>query len=261
MRELDVLIATHGNDGLKKIEEMRLPSVKGVTYIITWQKPAGDYSTSPLLKRDDIEIHTSDTIGLSRNRNLGISVAKAPVCLIADNDLYYTPSQLETVISTFKLHQELQIATFKHIGADKMYPENECDFTESVPKGYSVSSIEIAFRRNAIKDIRFDERFGIGAEYCLGEEEKFIHDCRKSGISCRFFPIEITRHDDLSTGKRPLVDARVARGHGAFIRCIYGFVAGFPRVPLFVYRNWRSGRVNFLFGLKNVMLGFLKYRD
>lgn len=261
MKKLDVLIATHGHDGLKMVEKMNLPQVEGVTYIVTWQQPQGDYSGSPLSLRPDVEIHPSQTIGLSRNRNLGISLAKAPVCLIADNDITYTPGQLQAVIDTFDNHPDVGLATFKYIGARKQYPPGECDLSASLPKNYIFASIEIAFRREAIAGIRFDERFGLGADYGHGEEVKFMHDCRMAGVNCRFFPIEITRHDGEPTGSRPITDPRAAQGSGAIIRHVYGFALGLPRVLLFVYRNWCSGRLRFMFGFKNALKGFIQYHS
>lgn len=266
-RKLDVLIATHGAEGLQRIVEMDLPHIEGVNYVVTWQAGAakddasGPMTAIPLqLNRDDIEIHPSDSIGLSRNRNLGIGFAKAPVCLIADNDLKYRPEQLRSVIDTFNANPDLGLGLFKHDGARKKYPSTEVDLNAGIPRNFYIVSFEIAFRKSSIGQIRFNERFGLGTPFGLAEDDIFFYDCIKAGIKARFFPISITSHPHESTGYRPITQTSVMQGEGAFFRHIHGFAKGLPRVPLFVWRNWRSGRIRFWWGLHNMLLGFLSYR-
>lgn len=266
-RKLDVLIATHGEHGLQRIVEMDLPRVDGVNYIVTWQTGSSDdtgcsrqSSIPPELNRDDIEIHTSESTGLSRNRNFGIALAKAPVCLIADNDLRYRPEQLQSVIDTFATHPDLGLAIFKYDGADKNYPLTEVDLNAGIPRNFYVASIEISFRRSAIGNLRFNERFGLGTPFGLAEDEIFFYDCIKSDVKARFFPISITSHHHPSTGNHTLKQSSIMRGEGAFFRHVHGFAKGLPRLPLFAWRNWRSGRIRFWWGLHHLIIGFISYR-
>lgn len=261
MRKLDVLIATHGSNGLRMVEQMRLPEVDGVCYVVVWQKGCeNDLQNSPLSSRGDVEVHISDTLGSSRNHNIGISLAKAPLCLIADNDLRYTPRQLQSVIEVFETHPDVELATFKHIGARKKYPPAECDLAPKPPKGYNVVNFEMAFRKDSLRGVRYNERFGINAKYQLAEDDIFFYDCLEAGLKSRFFPIEITTHANVSTGFRPYSSAEAIVGSGASLRHIYGFFKGLPRVPLFVFRNWRKARLSFWRGLVLISKGFLCYR-
>lgn len=263
-RKLDVLIATHGEQGLRRISEMNLPHVDGVKYIVTWQ--TGGYGNTqttavpPELNRDDIEIHPSDSSGLSRNRNFGIDLAKAPVCLIADNDLKYRPEQLQSVIDTFAAHPDLGLAIFKYDGEHKKYPATEVDLNAGIPRNFNITSFEIAFRKPAIGNLRFNERFGLGTPFGLAEEEIFFYDCIKSGVKARFFPIVITSHPHPTTGRGTITQPGVMRGEGAFFRHVHGFAKGLPRIPLFAWRNWRSGRIRFWWGLRHLLIGFTTYR-
>lgn len=261
IRKLDVLIATHGDEGLLRIAEMQLPKVAGVHYIVTWQT-AQSSAANPLssdmpdeLIRDDIEIHRLSSAGLSNNRNAGIELAIAPYCLIADNDLHYYPEGLQTVIDTLEANPEVDIATFRHDGEPVSYPSAVTDFTAEMPRGYSVTSFETAFRRQSIGSIRFDTNFGIGAPLACCEDSLFILDCRHAGLRCRFFPITIVAHRGLSTGLRPITDPRTAMGEGAYIRLAYGLV-GYARIPLFAWRASRKKRMSFLFGLLHLSRGF-----
>lgn len=253
-RRLDVLVATHGPDGLQRVADMQLPSVDGVHYIVTWQDSRPG-STPASLLRNDIEIHEIPSIGLSNNRNAGISLARAPYCLIADNDLTYKAEGLKAVIYALDTHPDVDIATFRHDGEPVRYPAEETDFTKRMPRGYNVTSFEIAFRRDSIGDIRFDTNFGIGAPLASGEDSLFILDCRRAGLHCRFFPITIVEHHGLSTGLRPITDPRTAMAEGAYIRLAYG-LTGYPRVPLFAWRAYRSRRTPLFHALLHLTRGF-----
>ncbi len=253
-RRLDVLIATHGSDGLQRVADMHLPIADGVHYIVTCQASRSVEIPAPLM-RSDIEVYEIPTLGLSNNRNAGISLARAPYCLIADNDLIYKPEGLNAVINALDTHPDVDIATFRHEGEPVRYPAVETDFTKCMPRGYSATSFEIAFRRSSIGNIRFDPNFGIGAPLACCEDPLFILDCRRAGLRCRFFPITIVEHRELSTGFRPINDPATAMAEGAYIRLAYG-LAGYARIPLFAWRAWRKGRMPLLWGMLHLTRGF-----
>ena len=254
-RILDVLIATHGPSGLERVAEMALPEVACVGYVVTWQLSAKDSAIPAALMRRDVEIHKVDSVGSSSNHNDGIALSKAPYCLFADNDLDYTAEGLTAVMDSFRSHPDVDIATFRHDGEPVSYPAEEIDFTDRMPKGYSVATYEIAARREAIKDIRFDPNFGVAAPLAAIEDGLFIHDCRRAGLRCRFFPVTIVTHKGISTGYRKITDCRVAMAEGAYIRIAYGW-KGYPRVPLFAWRAWRSGRMSLVWGIYHLTRGF-----
>ena len=56
MLRLDVLIATHRPEGIKRVVDMDLPRVDGVGYIVSWQDHRGVLVPQELARRDDIEI-------------------------------------------------------------------------------------------------------------------------------------------------------------------------------------------------------------
>lgn len=256
-RKLDVLIATHGDDGLRHVDNMILPVVSGVTYIVIWQTSSPTEIPAGLL-RPDVEIHAVSGTGLSNNRNAGLKLARAPYCLIADNDLLYQPQGLQAVIDSLDAHPEVDVATFRHDGEPVYYPEEEADLTERMPRGYNVSSIDISFRRKSIGNIHFDTNFGICAPLASNEDSIFLLDCRRAGLKCRFFPITIVEHNGLSTGNLSITDHTVAMAEGAYIRLAYG-LAGYPRIPLFAWRAKRKGRMPFLWGLWHLTRGFFSH--
>lgn len=253
-RLLDVLIATHGDDGLECVAKMTLPKVEGVNYIVTWQTQ-NPRETPQALCRPDLQVHVIDSIGTSNNHNAGMELAEASYCLFADNDLHYTTEGLKAVIDAFETHPEVDVATFRHSGDNTNYPEYETEFTTYEPRGYNVALIDIAYRRNSIGDIRFDPNFGICAPLAGGEDQLFKFDCCRAGLTCRFFPITIVHHPGLSSGFRRISNPRAAMAEGAYIRVAYG-ITGYPRVPLFAWRAYRSGRMSLLWGLWHLTRGF-----
>lgn len=259
MIKLDVLIVTHGPAGLEMVRKMQLPRLETVRYIVAWQQPQHGDSTA-IDGRSDIEVHTFDDTGSSRNHNHTIELARAPYCLLSDNDLRYTPDGLRAVIDTLDANPGVDVATFMFAPVTRCYPAAETDVTRRMPRGYSVVTFEIAFRRERLGAVRFDERFGINAPYRCAEDEVFFHDCRLAGLRCRFFPIVITTHDHTTTCDRPVADPAMARGMGAMLRHLYPGVDGPLRVPLMAWRNYRRGRFPLLWGLRHIASGFFSYR-
>lgn len=202
--KLQVLICTFGPDGIRRVANCDHPSVQGVEYLVSWQLPDGDCDIPDELHRDDFRIKKNPTKGLSRNRNIAMDVAAAPVCLISDDDIDYNVDGLRSVIDVFDKCPDIDIATFQYDGDDhKAYPSVQADLSKP-PKNYFVSSVEIAFRLESIRKsgVRFDERFGVGSEFVAGEENLWIHDLLREGLKGRFFPINIATHRGETTGVR-----------------------------------------------------------
>ncbi len=176
------------------------------------------------LQRPDVEYHFLHNQGLSKNRNHALRLASAPLALLSDDDLDYTEESLLQIIQAFHNHPKADVITFKcRIGnsespkdGEKTYPEQGFNHRKP-PKGYYVSSWEIAFRTEKVKGLfTFNEHFGIGAEHFpSGEEELFLKDLLNAGLHCIFLPLYIAVHPTLSTGTRNLADPRFLQTKGA----------------------------------------------
>lgn len=217
---LQVLICTFGKDGINRIAKSSHPVADGVEYLISWQTDT-DYPIPPELERDDFKIHTTFTKGLSVNRNIALSKATAPLLLISDDDVDYSSEGLAAIIESFKSNPEADIIAFMYdcTTSTKTYPSELIDLGNP-PKGYYISSIEIALRRESVQDkIWFNENFGIGATFPSGEEDLFIKDCLDAGLKGIFLPITIAKHDGTTTSDRNLMLASRPQTKGAvFLR-------------------------------------------
>lgn len=245
MIQLQVLIATYGKDGLDRVSCNRLPEIAGVEYLVSCQLPEGSSAIPLSLKRKDIRVIFSNSRGLSKNRNVLLHEASAPYCLIADDDLDFTPEGLETIINIFDNSPNLTVIALKYTDhedkTEKTYPTTPFNLNHK-PKGYYVSSVELAFRREPIirKGLIFNENFGVGSTYPCGEEDLWLHDILKSGLRGEFQPVIIAMHRGKSTGIRCIGDPSVLRAQGAVISRLYRF-SGFPRVIL---KAWRASRLS-----------------
>lgn len=244
--KLQVLICTYGADGIDRVALGKHPKTDGVEYLVSWQASEG-VAVPDAIQREDFKIYRTNTKGLSKNRNHALSKATAPLLLISDDDVDYTPEGLNAVMDSFGQNPGMDILTFKYdsSASSKQYPSRT--FTlDFPPKGYFTSSIEMAFRRDALQGkIWFNESFGIGATFPSGEEDIFIKDCLNSGLKGRFLPCIIARHDEETTSGRNLKLPSRPQTKGAvflhlhpkdwFLRMIRHAIKEIPQ--------WRKGNV------------------
>lgn len=236
---LDVLISTISRAGIERVAAMELPRVEGVRYIVSWQRHEG-LEPPGSLRRDDVILLRLDGVGLSRNRNNAIRHASADIILFADDDIEYLPDVISRVRSAFVMNPAADIILFKAIYPHaKRYPEASSPLRLPLPKGYYVSSIEIACRRQSLGDLRFCESLGLGAPVLTaGEDEYFIYSALRRGLQCRFENDTICRHPAPTTGSGGAISDGALRASGCLISIFYPHTA-FLRLPL---KAWRISR-------------------
>lgn len=252
---LDILICTL-DEGIERVAAMLLPQRDGISYLISWQHSSDKETELPdELKRDDVKVLHLAGRGLSRNRNNCIEHSTADVCLIADDDCLYTHEQLQKVIDTFDSNTDVDIVTFRYSGDNKFYPSQTTDLT-TFPKGYYVSSIEIAFKRESVQGkVWFNENFGLGTEpfYC-GEENLFIQDALSLGLTCRFFPITIVHDQQPMDFLSRSMDKGTLMAHGADLQ-IFHRGTKYLRAMLKAWRMKHNEKVPFFHGLHHICKG------
>lgn len=257
---LDVLISTLEHDGIQRVIAMDLPVVDNVRYIISWQLPDTDNFPGEVpaeLIRNDVKVFQLNNRGISANRNNAIEHSTADICLVADDDLKYTPQQLAQVIATFEENPEVELATFRQSGGNnKKYPDYSFDLKER-PKNYHITAFEIAFRRDTANgELRFNELFGPGPHLLQANEEGiFIHQALCKGVKCRFFPITIVHHEGITTGYRKMTPG-VLMAEGAYIGIVFRNTA-LLRIPLFAWRNSRRGLTKIFPAMRYLWKGYI----
>lgn len=252
---IDVAIATHGDEGLEKVSRMHLPQEEGVTYIVSWQQHNGGPVPPALGQRKDIRILRLDEPGLSNNRNNAIDHGSSDIVLIADNDEMLLPDFAETIREAFEKNPQMALGVFKADlnGNRKTYPSESRRLGLPFPKNFYVMSIEIAFRRRCIGDLRFYPGMGLGSgEMTAGEDELFAISAIKRGLDVRFVDEMICRHPQPSTGEKMNEGALMASG---FIISILYPGTALPRIALKAWRVSKKGEIKFLKAFKALSRG------
>ena len=252
MSRLSVLISTI-NDRIQSVPKMLLPRHEDICYLVSYQYTLPEFLDeipAELTTREDVMVLPHPTMGLSVNRNNSLRNCRTELALLADDDTVFSLERLEKIIETFDAHPEVQIACFQAVKADGSPLKNYVDYEfnyEDRPRGTYFSSCEIAMRTD-VQLPEFDVRFGLGSEYLsCGEEEIFIHQANKNGLTVRYFPYPICELlVGETTGQRFQLDTRVRRSKGAVLCVMHGFVGGFLRIvkTAMMQKNhrWRAFR-------------------
>lgn len=245
---LQVLIATMGAGGIRSVAAYPHPRMEGVEYLVGWQMPEGEIPDA--LRRSDFRILPHHTRGLSRNRNFLLDHATAPVSLISDDDISYTEEGLRTVIEAFDRNPGADILTFRYETGKyrKEYPDGGFDLS-SPPKGYYLTSFELAFRTHPVAGtgVRFNEHFGLGSRcFISGEEILFLHDLLGKGLRGRHIPEIICIHpDEPTTGRRPSDLSLHLAAKGAVVARLHPFT--WPlRMVIHLMRSKEIPKLEFL---------------
>ena len=124
-----------------------------------------------------------------------------------------------------------------------------------------VASVEIALRRSSIEEsrLRFDEHFGLGAEFPTGEENIFLADALDKGLKLLYMPIPIVMHPPESSGQ-DYDNIKLVQAKGAMFERIFG-LKGHAVSFLFALKKYKSSSHS-LFRFYFLMLqGTKKYRS
>ena len=255
---LDLAVVTYLPEGINRVERMVLPPIDGVRYVVSWQDHRDAPVPESLRLRTDVSIHRFDGRGISANRNNALERSRADVVLFADDDLTYYEHELDNLRMIFAQIPELDVATVRSDHSDAgRFPVKETRLGRRLPKGYYVTSFEIAFRRSRCGDLRCCPELGLGSEMLHGgEDEIFLQTAIRRGFDCRFFPITVCAHPHESTGTKGAFTRGNMLAFGCVIAMMYPLTAVL-RIPLKAFRIWRGGQAGFGAALGSMVRGAL----
>lgn len=202
--------------------------------------------------------------GLSRSRNRLMSLAVSDVVVMADDDVEFVPGAFEHLAQAFCENPNEHILTFMMLKPDgtprKCYQSHSFRHNKfSIAK---VSSCEIAVHRKMVRPftINYDESFGLGAIYPMGEEVAFLRDCLKAGLNIRFIPVPISCHPEESTGRNFTAGSEKTRG--ALFYRLYGplsYLMGF--ILYFRKRRMLARAIGYGVALRAYFEGIHDYKE
>ncbi len=154
------------------------------------------------LRRDGYVVnwYNVNDIGLSKSRNLALNLADADICLITDDDVVFVDDLKGRITDFYNKHDDVDIATFQINNFDRKTYMSEIEKIGYL-KSMKVSSIEISFKVESIKnnEIVFNELFGAGSKYIMGEENIFLFEALKKGLNIFSVPTVIGTLSNSST--------------------------------------------------------------
>lgn len=217
--KLQVLVCTYGNAGLERFLATDPPRLASVEYVVSMQLPENENEPAQLTPREDIEVYPIRQKGLALNRNHAMSLASAPLCLHADDDVCLRPEALTELIDTFEKHPECDVLCCRYTcRGDFMKPYAETLMPKrKAPRGWYANSFELAFRRvSAAGEVSFNVNFGVNAPlFRAGEEDVWLYDCERAGAGVWLAPITLGAHDHDSTAERSAAEPWFVMTQGA----------------------------------------------
>lgn len=241
---LEVLIVTHGEEGIRSVLAGCYPEVEGVSWLLSWQRSDGLDVPEALSSRKDFRVIRTDTIGVANNRINALENAHGPICLLSDDDLSYTDTALASLRDYWLSHHEIDFLSC-HVTEDEKYfiPSRADSFDFDLePKGYYFTAFEISFRLDAVRraGVSFEPLLGVGApELIAAEEEIFARTLLRKGLKGRRISLKLCDHKGLSTGHRLTKHPGFVKTQGAFVRFLkpHTWMARMPWSAYFVSRQ------------------------
>lgn len=139
-----------------------------------------------------------DQKGLSMSRNFAIEHADSSYVYLTDDDVEIYKGFEKTISEVATEYSEYDVLAFKIDGLNDYETEKDISYRKSL----SLSSVQLVYKLDFLHKyhLRFDERFGTGSKYSMGEENIFLFDALKSDAKIKYLPIEIGKlHDSEST--------------------------------------------------------------
>ncbi len=131
--------------------------------------------------------------GLSRSRNLALTLASDDICIFCDNDVRYLDGAFDTIEQGFLRYPTAGIICFFIERPERGVPVRKDENIMSDVDRFRIFSPEIAVSRSNIGDLRLDEDFGAGAKYRMGEENIFLFEAKRRGIESIYVPEKIAK--------------------------------------------------------------------
>lgn len=228
---IDILICTY-NDGIVRCKNVIMPYHPLITYKISHQISDDKSHAIPkeIISRKDITVSQISSSGLSNNRNNCLAMADGDICIIADDDVIYELDDLLGLLRIFE-NDNVDVVAGKirtYDGQDEYKKYCSSRRKISLLRIGSVSSIEIAFRRNSIirNHIRFNPDFGLGGRlFPKGEEALFLNECIRNNLKLYYYPITIVKHPKESSGNNFIYNKNEAIYLGCLNKILFGPLA------------------------------------
>jgi glycosyltransferase involved in cell wall biosynthesis len=155
----------------------------------------------------NVRVINSFDIGLSKSRNLALDNAQGKILVIADDDVIYQQGFVSKILASYAEFPQAAVINFSAVKPNGTFLKKYPSVSKTEMNNFDilqVSSIEMSLNKRILDTvgIRFDENFGLGSTFELGEEAVFLFDLKKKGKQITFDPHIIVEHEALTTSNK-----------------------------------------------------------
>lgn len=203
--DIEILIATMNMVSLDFLKPMfPFSTFTNFTILIINQTEKDKILVSDYL---NIRVINSFEKGLSKSRNLALENAVGKILVIADDDVVYQNDFVEKIIAAYNKFQQATVVTFCAINPNGSYLKKYPTVSKKQLNTFdvfNVSSIEMTINKEKLDSIgtRFDENFGLGSEFEMGEEAVFLMDLKHKNEQIAFENKTLVAHEGLTTSEK-----------------------------------------------------------
>lgn len=171
----------------------------------------------------DVKYIKINTPGLSNARNIGLNAANGDIIGFTDDDCYYSPDLFQKIVEYFEINKQLKILSVAIRSKEDLSLLPFTPIRKKVPITFqnifeTITSVGI-FHLN-IKNIKFDEKLGLGAEFGSSEEMDYVYQLLINNFHGFYLPELYVMHPQVVNLKEQSLDNiyRRSKGHGAFFK-------------------------------------------
>lgn len=171
----------------------------------------------------DIRYIKIDVPGLSNARNHGLDIAKGDIIGFVDDDCSYPPNFFKKISDYFFENKGLHILSVSIRDEDDLSLLPFTPINEKVPIKFenifdTITSVGFFHLKN--NQVRFDKKFGLGAEYGSCEEMDYVYQLLLNGFSGFYLPELYVMHPKVFNLKDQNINNifKRSKGHGAYFK-------------------------------------------
>lgn len=202
--------------------------------------------------------------GLSRSRNMAIKNCDSDICVISDDDEFFSEGYEKDILEAYNQIVDAEILTFAFHRIDKPAYFSDQQSRMRLKEIMKTASIQITFKRDLIEkhSVFFDEKMGSGTGNGGGEENKFLYDYYKKGVKMYYVPKYITTLDNNESLWRNGFTEEYFKNWGWSVRRILGPWLGAAYVFYSSVHHYRtySPESTFFNAFKNLIKGYFEKR-
>lgn len=187
MNKLSIIVSTINNN-ISRIHQS-IFTQENVTIINQIPKKFNNNKQSKI--HEKVKWIDFDQKGLSKSRNLALELCDTNYVYLCDDDVELVNNFHLIISNSINKYPDVDVFAFNVKGKNNFFKKKYTkEFNINLLNSMKLSSVQLVYKMDFIKrfQIRFDEDFGAGSIYKMGEENIFLTDCIKKGASIRYIP-------------------------------------------------------------------------